>query len=134
VDGINMGVATYSSWKLWSVMPHMIDANLFYGNIIYMMNKQKFDALTPEEQAALTAAAAETEAWLQPIYEGWVDEQVAAAIAEGGTEVKLPAEKSNELLASVQDKWAVEVDKACGIELADQFRALIAAHAQNAQP
>ncbi|MAO27972.1 MAG: C4-dicarboxylate ABC transporter substrate-binding protein, partial [Roseovarius sp.] len=54
VDGINMGVATYSSWKLWDVMPHMVNANLFYGNIIYMMNKDKFDALTPEEQTALT--------------------------------------------------------------------------------
>ncbi|MDH5453200.1 MAG: C4-dicarboxylate ABC transporter substrate-binding protein, partial [Paracoccaceae bacterium] len=33
VDGINMGVATYSSWKLWTVMPYMVNANLFYGNI-----------------------------------------------------------------------------------------------------
>jgi len=66
VDGINMGVATYSSWKLWTVMPYMVNANLFYGNIQYMMNKDKFDALTGEEQQALVEAAAETEAWLQP--------------------------------------------------------------------
>ena len=39
-----MGVATYSSGKLWDVMPHMVNANLFYGNISYMMNKDKFDA------------------------------------------------------------------------------------------
>ncbi len=128
VDGINMGVATYSSWKLWDVMPHMVNANLFYGNIIYMMNKDKFDALTPEEQAALKEAAAETEAWLQPKYEGWVDEQVAAAVTEGGTEMTLPAEKSAELIASVKGKWDETVNEACGGELADKIRALLDSH------
>jgi TRAP-type C4-dicarboxylate transport system substrate-binding protein len=129
VDGINMGVATYSSWKLWSVMPHMINANLFYGNIIYMMNKDKFDGLTADEQAALTVAASETEVWLQPRYETWVDEQVAAAIKEGGTELTLSAEKTAELLGVIGEKWRPEVDKSCGAEKADAFRALMAQHA-----
>ncbi|MCL3883368.1 TRAP transporter substrate-binding protein DctP [Marivita sp. GX14005] len=131
VDGINMGVATYSSWKLWDVMPHMINANLFYGNIIYMMNKDKFDALSPEEQTALTEAAAETEAWLQPRYEEWVDEQIAAAIEAGGTETTLPPEKTAELIASVSDKWNAEVDEACGAELAGEIRTLLDTHAAN---
>ena len=61
VDGINMGVATYSSWKLWDVMPYMVNANLFYGNIQYMMNKDKFDSMTEDEQAAVMEAAHETE-------------------------------------------------------------------------
>ncbi len=129
VDGINMGVATYSSWKLWDVMPHMVNANLFYGNIIYMMNKDKFDALTPEEQAALTEAAAETEVWLQPKYEAWVDEQVAAAVAAGGTEENLSVETSNALIATVKDKWDATVDEACGAELAGKVRDLLASHA-----
>ena len=130
VDGINMGVATYSSWKLWDVMPHMINANLFYGNIIYMINKNKFDGLTPEEQTALAAAAAETEIWLQPRYEGWVDEQVALAVSEGGSEVTLPREKSAELIASVKEKWDKEVDTSCGEELAGSIRSLLESHAQ----
>jgi TRAP-type C4-dicarboxylate transport system substrate-binding protein len=129
VDGINMGVATYSSWKLWDVMPHMVNANLFYGNIIYMMNKDKFDALTPEEQAAMIEAAAETEVWLQPKYEGWVDEQVAAAVAAGGTEENLSAETSAALIASVKDTWDVTVDEACGADLAGEIRTLLASHA-----
>jgi TRAP-type C4-dicarboxylate transport system substrate-binding protein len=129
VDGINMGVATYSSWKLWDVMPHMVNANLFYGNIIYMMNKDKFDALTPEEQAALTEAAAETEVWLQPKYEGWVDEQVAAAVAAGGTEMNLPTETSMALIESVKGTWDMTVDEACGAELATKIRDLLASHA-----
>lgn len=129
VDGINMGVATYSSWKLWDVMPHMVNANLFYGNIIYMMNKGKFDSLSPEEQTALTEAAAETEAWLQPRYEQWVDEQIAAAVEEGGTEETLPAEKTAELIASISDAWNAEVDEACGAELAGSIRDLLESHA-----
>lgn len=129
VDGINMGVATYSSWKLWDVMPHMVNANLFYGNIIYMMNKDKFDALTPEEQAAMTEAAAETEVWLQPRYEGWVDEQVAAAVAAGGTEENLSTETSMALIESVKGTWDVTVDEACGAELAGTIRELLASHA-----
>ncbi|MAZ19928.1 TRAP transporter substrate-binding protein DctP [Roseovarius sp.] len=129
VDGINMGVATYSSWKLWDVMPHMVNANLFYGNIIYMMNKDKFDALTPEEQTALTQAAAETEAWLQPRYETWVDDQIAAAIEAGGTEETLSAEKTADLIASVKDAWNVKVDEACGAELAGGIRSLLDSHA-----
>jgi TRAP-type C4-dicarboxylate transport system substrate-binding protein len=128
VDGINMGVATYSSWKLWDVMPHMINANLFYGNIIYMMNKDKFDGLTPEEQKALTDAAAETEVWLQPRYEGWVDEQVAAAVKAGGTEKNLTAEESLSLIESVKGEWDKTVDEACGAELAGTIRDLLASH------
>lgn len=130
VDGINMGVATYSSWKLWTVMPYMVNANLFYGNIQYMMNKAKFDALTAEEQAALVEAAAETEAWLQPRYEAWVDQQVGNAVmAGGGQAVSIPEEQRKALLASVKDKWDATVDEACGAELAGEIRALLASHA-----
>ena len=130
VDGINMGVATYSSWKLWTVMPYMVNANLFYGNIQYMMNKDKFDALTPEEQAAMTEAAAETEAWLQPLYEGWVDQQVGNAVmAGGGQAVSIPEDQRKALIASVRDKWDAQADEACGGELAGKVRDLLASHA-----
>ncbi|TNF59978.1 MAG: C4-dicarboxylate ABC transporter substrate-binding protein [Rhodobacteraceae bacterium] len=130
VDGINMGVATYSSWKLWTVMPYMVNANLFYGNIMYMMNKAKFDALTPEEQAAMIEAATETETWLQPRYEAWVDQQVGNAVMTGGGQaVSIPAEQTAALLASVNEKWSATVDEACGPELAGQVRALLASHA-----
>ena len=130
VDGINMGVATYSSWKLWTVMPYMVNANLFYGNIQYMMNKDKFDALTPEEQEAMVAAAAETEAWLQPRYEAWVDQQVGNAVmAGGGQAVSIPEDQRAALIASVKDKWDATVDEACGAELAGQIRELLASHA-----
>ena len=130
VDGINMGVATYSSWKLLTVMPYMVNANLFYGNIQYMMNKDKFDALTADEQAALVEAAAETEAWLQPRYEAWVDQQVGNAVmAGGGQAVSIPEDQRKALIASVKDKWDATVDEACGADLAGQIRDLLASHA-----
>ncbi|AXI41864.1 TRAP transporter substrate-binding protein DctP [Sulfitobacter sp. SK011] len=130
VDGINMGVATYSSWKLWTVMPYMVNANLFYGNIQYMINKDKFDALTAEEQTALTTAASETESWLQPRYEAWVDQQVGNAVMQGGgAAVSIPDDKRAELIASVKPKWDETVNEACGAEMADSIRSLLASHA-----
>jgi TRAP-type transport system periplasmic protein len=129
VDGINMGVATYSSWKLWSVMPYMVNASLFYGNINYMINKEKFEALSKADQQAVQAAAKESEAWLKPRYENWVDERVGNAVMKGGgAAVSLPKAQRMSLIASVQKKWDVEVDKACGTNLAGQVRSLFVKH------
>ncbi len=125
VDGINMGVATYSAWKLWGVMPHMVKANLFYGNIHYMISKRKFDALSPADQKALQAAAAESEAWLKPKYEKWVDDSMADAVKQGGTVTTITADKRKALLASVTGKWDAEVNKGCGPVLAGKVRTLL---------
>ena len=118
VDGINMGVATYSAWKLWGVMPHMVKANLFYGNINYMINKRKFDALSPADQAALLAAARESEVWLKPEYEKSVDTSIADAVKQGGTVTTLPLARSKAMVDSIAAKWKGEVDSSCGPELA----------------
>jgi TRAP-type C4-dicarboxylate transport system substrate-binding protein len=129
VDGINMGVATYSAWKLWGVMPHMVKANLFYGNIQYMISKKKFDSLSPADQKALQAAAAESEAWLKPRYEKWVDDSMADAVKQGGTVTSITPAKRKALLASVTGKWDSEVNAGCGPELAGKVRALLAKNA-----
>lgn len=129
VDGINMGVATYSSWKLWGVMPYMVNANLFYGNIIYMMNKEKFDGLSSADQKSLTEAAHEAEEWLKPRYEQWVNERVGIAVMQGGgAAVSIPQSEREELIDSVQSDWDKEVNNACGGELADKIRALYRHH------
>jgi TRAP-type transport system periplasmic protein len=124
VDGINMGVATYSAWKLWGVMPHMVKANLFYGNIQYMISKRKLDSLSPADQKALEAAANESESWLKPKYEKWVDDSIADAVKQGGTVSTISAEKRKALLASVTGKWDAEVNAGCGPELSGKVRAL----------
>lgn len=130
VDGINMGVATYSSWKLWTVMPYMVNANLFYGNIQYMMNKNKFDSLSPADQAAVMEAGKEAETWLKPRYEDWVDQRVGNAVMKGGgAAVSISQDQRMRAIDSVQSKWDVEVDAACGKPLADKIRNLYAKHA-----
>ena len=129
VDGINMGVATYSAWKLWGVMPHMVKANLFYGNIHYMIAKRKFDSLSPADQKALKDAAAESEAWLKPKYEKWVDDSIADAVKQGGTVTTISADKRKALLSSVAGKWDAEVNASCGPELAGKVRALFSQNA-----
>ncbi|NJK42397.1 MAG: TRAP transporter substrate-binding protein DctP [Aquincola sp.] len=128
VDGINMGVATYSAWKLWGVMPHMVKANLFYGNINYMISKRKFDALSPADQSALLAAARESEAWLKPVYEKSVDTDIANAVKQGGTVTNLPPAQRKAMVESISAKWKPEVDKECGIDMADKVRALFSKH------
>ncbi|WP_282609514.1 TRAP transporter substrate-binding protein DctP [Pelagibius sp. Alg239-R121] len=131
VDGINMGVATYSSWKLWSVMPHMINADLFYGNVMYMMNKAKFDGLSANDQKAVLDAGRETETWLKPKYEAWINQAVGDAVMNGGgSAISLSKEKRDELLASIQPQWDEELDKTCGKQTADKIRALLAEHTQ----
>ncbi|MDD9706302.1 hypothetical protein [Seohaeicola sp. 4SK31] len=125
VDGINMGVATYSSWQLWGVMPYMVNANLFYGNMQYMMSKSKFDSLTPEQQEAVTAAARETEEWLKPRYEDWIDLRVGNAVMKGGgAAVSISQDQRMALIDSVQGKWNEEVEAACGPDLASSVLAL----------
>jgi TRAP-type transport system periplasmic protein len=129
VNGINMGVATYSSWQLWNVMPYMVNASLFYGNIQYMMNLDRFNSLSEEDQTALLEAGRETEAWLQPLYEDWIDAQVGNAVMKGGgAAVSISRDARNALIAEIAPKWAEEVDAACGPELAGQIRALFAQH------
>jgi TRAP-type C4-dicarboxylate transport system substrate-binding protein len=130
VDGINMGVATYSSWKLWSVMPYMVNANLFYGNLGYMMNKKKFDQLSSADQQALLDAGHESEVWLKPRYEDWVDQRVGNAVMKGnGAAVTLSQDQRMAAINSVQSDWDVEVDKACGKPLGDKVRSVFAKYA-----
>jgi TRAP-type C4-dicarboxylate transport system substrate-binding protein len=130
VDGINMGVATYSSWKLWNVMPYMVNADLFYGNIIYMMNKKKFERLSSSQQTAVMEAAKEAETWLKPRYEDWVDTRVGNAVMKGGgAAVSISKADRVSLIKDVQSDWDKEVDAACGKPLADKVRALFAKHA-----
>lgn len=130
VDGINMGVATYSSWKLWDVMPYMVNANLFYGNIPYMMNKDKFESLSAADQQAVLDAGQESETWLKPLYEDWVDQRVGNAVMKGGgAAVSISEDNRMALIESVQGDWDAQVDEACGADLAGDIRDLFAQHA-----
>lgn len=129
VDGINMGVATYSAWKLWGVMPHMVKANLFYGNINYMINKRKFETLSAPDQAAVLAAARESEVWLKPEYEKSVDTSIADAVKQGGTVTTVAPAQRKAMVDAIATKWKAEVDKDCGVDMANKVRALFSKNA-----
>jgi TRAP-type C4-dicarboxylate transport system substrate-binding protein len=129
VDGINMGVATYSAWKLWGVMPHMVKANMFYGNIIYMINKRKLESMSPADQSAVLAAARESEVWLKPEYEKSVDTSIADAVKQGGTVTAVAPARRKALVDPIAVKWKPEVDKDCGADQANKVRTLFAKYA-----
>lgn len=129
VDGINMGVATYSAWKLWDVMPHMVKSNLFYGNIMYMINKKKFESMSLPDRSAVQAAAKESEAWLKPQYEKSVDDSIAQAVKAGGTVTQIDPLRKKALVESVTPKWKIEVDMACGPDLSNKVRTLFSSNA-----
>jgi len=125
VDGINMGVSTFSSWKLWSVMPHMINANLFYGTVMYSMNKKKFDKLSSADQKALLEAGKEAAIWNKKPFEDWINMKVGEAIMKGGgSAYALPQKERLRLIKSAAEGWESQWDEACGPELANKIRAL----------
>ncbi|MEQ6916640.1 TRAP transporter substrate-binding protein DctP [Halomonas aquatica] len=131
VDGINMGVATYSSWQLWDVMPYMVNASLFYGNVHYMMNKGKYDGLEAADQQALLEAAREAEVWLKPRYEEWVNERVGRAVMKGGgAAVSLDRDESAAIVESIAAEWAPDVEEACGPERAAAVRDMFAEYSR----
>jgi len=131
VDGINMGVATYSSWKLWDVMPYMVNGTLFYGNIIYMINQKKLESMSADDQKAVMQAAAESEVWLKPRYENWVNEQVGDAVMKGGgAAVSLSMDTRQGLVDTIQQKWNPTVQADCGDELSAKVLALFKEYAE----
>ena len=130
VDGIAMSAATFSSWKLWDVMPYMVRAQLFYANVMYVMNKKKFDALSPEDRNAIIEAGVEAERWLKPVTEDAIDGEVGKAVMRGGASVMRVSNKERARLSkSAGEGWVDKLDEHCGPDLAERIRALFARYA-----
>lgn len=125
VDVINMGVSTFSSWKLWAVMPNMVRANMFYSNVAYAINKAKFDKLRAEDQKALLEAGVEAARWTTPRYEAWIDQQIGGAIMRGGASVtNIPKAERLRLINKAAEGWNDQIDKACGPAMGQRIRAV----------
>ena len=125
VDVINMGVSTFSSWKLWAVMPNMVRANMFYSNVTYAINKAKFEKLRPEDQKAILDAGVEAARWATPRYQTWIDEQVGAAVMRGGATVtNVTKAERIRLINKAAEGWNDQIDKACGPAMGQKIRAL----------
>ena len=125
VEGMNVGTATFLSWKLWPVMPHMLMVQGFYGNGMNSMSKKKFDSLRPEDQKVILEAGIETGKWLKPRYEDWINMRVGEGIFKhGGSVYAVPKEERRELVAKMGEGWNEKMDTACGSERAAKLRAL----------
>jgi len=125
VDVINMGVSTFSSWKLWTVMPNMVRANMFYSNVTYAINKAKFDKLRPEDQKAILEAGIEAAKWTTPRYQAWIDEQVGgAAMRSGATITNVSKAERLRLINKAAEGWNDQIDKACGPQMGPKVRAV----------
>ena len=87
----------------------------------------KFDSALAGSHAESQCLEAghESEVWLKPQYESWVNERVGDAVMKGGgAAVAIPADQSDALISTVQDQWNEEMDATCGSELGDELRAL----------
>lgn len=125
VDVINMGVSTFSSWKLWTVMPNMVRASMFYSNVAYAINKAKFEKLRPDDQKAILEAGIEAARWTTPRYEAWIDQQVGAAVMRGGASITNVAKAERmRLVAKAAEGWNDQIDKACGPAMGQRIRAV----------
>jgi TRAP-type C4-dicarboxylate transport system substrate-binding protein len=89
-----------------------------------MVNKRKFERLSPADQSAVLAAARESEVWLKPAYEKSVDASIADAVKQGGTVTSVDPAKRKAMVQAIATKWKGEVDGACGPELSTKVRSL----------
>ncbi len=97
----------------------MINGSLFYGNSQYVINKKLFEKLSKNNQKILLESAKESEIWLKPRYEAWVNERVGKAVMEGGGSAKsLNKEQRLAIVENIQAVWDKTFKKECGNELA----------------
>jgi TRAP-type transport system periplasmic protein len=127
VDGLNMGIATITSWKMWEVMPHLVRSNMFYGNILYPISKKKMASMSPADQDVVRQSAVKMIEWAQPRYERWIQQQIGEAVIKNGVSVKtLTKAETQQLVEKVRSAWMPKVEAACGPEktkrLLDLFR------------
>ena len=86
VDGVEPEIRDFSDQKWYESAKHLAIANYIWTPNYWFMNKDRFDALTPKEQAVVKAAAAETTAWYRSQLDS-VYAQVTADLAGKGVVV-----------------------------------------------
>jgi TRAP-type C4-dicarboxylate transport system substrate-binding protein len=125
VDAMNAGVATFSSWGMWEAMPNLLVVQVFYGNGMNSMSKEKLESLRPEDRKVILDAGSETAKWLKPRYEDWINAQIGTAVMKtGGSAYAAPQAEREKLIAFMAEGWNEQMDSACGPELAGKLRAL----------
>ncbi|GGK44065.1 TRAP transporter substrate-binding protein DctP [Salinarimonas ramus] len=112
------GVIEGYAWPLWGigdlglleVTEHRVEPGFYNAEISVIMNENSWNGLTPEQQAALTEAMIETEAWFID-YRNEVDAAQRALQDEAGIEVITFSEEENAKMVQTADDagWAVVI-------------------------
>ena len=115
VDGLNMGVATVTSWKLWEVMPYMIRSKMHYANIIYGAPKKKIASLSAADQKVVRTAGAEMLKWAEPRYEAWIQQQLGEAVMKYNVNIQnLTKPEIQRMVEKARAGWMPKIQAACG--------------------
>jgi TRAP-type transport system periplasmic protein len=115
VDGLNMGVATVTSWKLWEVMPYMIRSRMHYANIIYGAPKKKIASLSAADQKVVRTAGAEMLKWAEPRYEAWIQQQLGEAVMKYNVNIQnLTKPEIQRMVEKARAGWMPKIQAACG--------------------
>lgn len=70
VDGVEPEIRDFSDQKWYESAKHLTISNYIWTPNFWFMNKDRFDGLTPEGQAGLKKAVAETTAWYRDQLDG----------------------------------------------------------------
>lgn len=70
VDGVEPEIRDYSDQKWYESAKNLAISNYIWTPNFWFMNKDRFDGLTPDEQAVLKKAVAETTAWYRDQLDG----------------------------------------------------------------
>lgn len=107
VKAMITSAATGNYTKAWDFSSHYYDANAINNKNMLIMNKAAFEALSPENQAAVLAAAsrAETRGW---IMSADVQSGLTANLAANGMTVEAPNASLQEELKAIGDTMVGE--------------------------
>ncbi|GAB1409787.1 TRAP transporter substrate-binding protein [Desulfovibrionales bacterium] len=98
--------------KHTEVLKYAMDSNHNYSMHILLMNKKKFDSLSPEHQAIIREAAKEAVAWQRGISEE-LEKKAWDAFKEKGIEITILSDEERaklvELTAPVCDEFAKQI-------------------------
>lgn len=98
--------------KHTEVLKYAMDSNHNYSMHILLMNKKKFDSLTPEHQAIIREAAREALAWQRGITDE-LEKKAWDAFKEKGIEVTILSDEDRaklvELTAPVREEFAKQI-------------------------
>ncbi|MEF2070079.1 TRAP transporter substrate-binding protein [Consotaella aegiceratis] len=123
VDAQEHPLGVFVSAKLYEVQHYLSLSHHAYSALIVAMNKEKFDALSPDEQDALIAAAREAGRYQRQLNNEAIAKQVEDMKAEGLDVVEsIDQEPFAEATKGVRDTFVAEYGGAKELEAIDALR------------